>query len=90
MNDLNKIAGANLCALKQNPYPGRGIVLGLDEKQESFIQIYWVTGRSFNSRNRILDSEFGRVFTLAADPSRVKDPSLIIYDAMQENDGFYV
>ena len=90
MNDLNKIAGANLCALKQNPYPGRGIILGLDEEEKSFVQVYWIMGRSPNSRNRIIDAEFGRVFTLAADMHKVQDTSLIIYNAMQEGEGFYV
>ena len=55
------------------------------------VQIYWIMGRSENSRNRVLSlGENGRVFTEAADPTKVQDPSLIIYNAMLENCGEYV
>jgi hypothetical protein len=49
-------------------------------------------GRSENSRNRVfaVDNETGRLYTKPADPKKVKDPSLIIYNAMRENGGFYV
>lgn len=79
-------AHGNHCALSTNPYPGRGLVLGTMTSGEA-VQIYWVMGRSEGSRNRILatDGVSGRVFTRAADPSKVKDPSLIIYDAMAES-----
>lgn len=76
-------AELNATALKANPYPGRGIITGLDEAGKNFVQVYWIMGRSENSRNRIFveDGE-GRVRTAPADPSKVKDPSLIIYTAM--------
>jgi IMP cyclohydrolase len=79
-------AYANLVALNANPYPGRGLVVGLDDTGDNLVQVYWIMGRSPNSRNRVFsaDLETGRVFTEAADPSRVKDPSLIIYNAMAE------
>lgn len=76
-------AQKNLKALSENPYPGRGIVLGLHENGKSAVQVYWIMGRSENSRNRVFESEDGRLFTVAADPSKVKDPSLIIYNAMR-------
>jgi IMP cyclohydrolase len=84
-------AQANLLALGQNPYPGRGIVAGLDETGQYLVQVYWIMGRSENSRNRVFkaDNETGRLFTEAADPSKVKDPSLIIYNAMRERGDWY-
>lgn len=80
----------NMHALTANPYPGRGIVMGVDETGEYVVQVYWIMGRSENSRNRVFSFEGGRVFTEAADPSKVKDPSLIIYNAMQESRDFFV
>jgi len=74
----------SLEVLKENPYPGRGIVIGLNESGDKLIQIYFLTGRHANSRNRVLTPEGGRVFTEPADPSKVEDPSLIIYNAMDE------
>lgn len=84
--DMQQIARENLMRLSQNLYPGRGIVVGLDETGECLVQVYWIMGRRENSRNRVFecDRETGRVYTEAADPSKVKDPSLIIYNAMRE------
>jgi len=79
-----RTAASNLEALTKNPYPGRGIVVGLDDSGQFLVQVYWIMGRSENSRNRIFGNEGGRLFTEAADPSKVKDPSLIIYNAMCE------
>lgn len=78
------LADANLFTLGGNSYPGRGIVVGLDETGNNLVQVYWIMGRSENSRNRIFSTEGGRLFTEAAHPSKVKDPSLIIYNAMFE------
>lgn len=74
----------NLLWLAESPYPGRGIVMGKSETGES-VQIYWIMGRSENSRNRIfgVSNNDTILFTEAADPSKVQDPSLIIYNAMQ-------
>jgi hypothetical protein len=48
-------------------------------------------GRSENSRNRIFGSKgTDKVFTEAANPAKVKDPSLIIYNAMNGNENFAV
>lgn len=76
------IAQANLEALAENPYPGRGIVQGLNEAGDTALQAYWVMGRSENSQNRILVQEDDIVRTEAFDESKVTDPSLIIYNAM--------
>ena len=67
--------------LANNPYPGRGIVLGRSTKN-TWIQIYWIMGRSENSRNRILVAEDETLRTEAADPKKMDDPSLVIYTAM--------
>ena len=69
----------------ENVYPGRGIVLGRND-ENSWIVIYWIMGRSSNSRNRIFTHENGIVRTEAADPSMLEDPSLIIYNVMRDVD----
>jgi hypothetical protein len=76
---LREIAEKNADKLKENPYPGRGIVLGLTPDGGKLVQIYWIMGRSENSRNRIFALENSFVRTRAYDESKVKDPSLIIY-----------
>ena len=91
--DRNTLAAqANLFNLSSNLYPGRGIVAGLDETGANLVQVYWVMGRSENSRNRVFkgDPNTGRLYTEAADPSKMKDSSLIIYNAMREYAGFLV
>lgn len=80
------VAAANREALRRNSYPGRGIVVGLDTTGDYAVQVYWIMGRSENSRNRIfVDRGGGAVETAPFDPSKVKDPSLIIYQAMAES-----
>ncbi len=77
----------NLENLSQNPYPGRIIIVGLSVSGDHQVVIYGIMGRSENSRNRVfeVDHDSGLVKTAPADPSKVKDPSLIIYDAMLED-----
>jgi len=87
---LSNIAEANLARLRANPYPGRGIVLGLDEEGENWVQVYWVMGRSPNSRNRVLEVEGAEVSTAPHDPSKAGDLSLIIYRAMSSFHGWHV
>ena len=65
--------------LKQNEYPGRGIVLGKSEDGSAAVAAYFIMGRSENSRNRIFAAEDERIRTEAFDASKMKDPSLIIY-----------
>lgn len=66
--------------LKQNTYPGRGIVIGLSEDGSDYVQVYWIMGRSENSRNRIfVQEDNGFLRTEARDPAKLTDPSLIIY-----------
>lgn len=84
-------AFTNLSALIMNPYPGRGLIIGLDEIGENFLQVYWIMGRSPGSRNRILvDKGDGRLETELADHSKKPaDTSLIIYCAMAEMQNAY-
>ena len=75
----------DLCALLQgNPYPGRGIVLGQTADGKASVAIYFIMGRSSNSRNRIFAEEPDGIRTEAADPARVEDPSLIIYHPVRQ------
>mgnify|MGYP000102270652 CR=1 FL=1 len=68
--------------LAVNTYPGRGIVLGRSEDGKSAVIAYFIMGRSANSRNRVFDPvpERGGICTMAADPDKLEDPSLIIYN----------
>jgi hypothetical protein len=65
--------------LSENAYPGRGIVGGLSADGKYAIAAYFIMGRSQNSRNRIFVPEGEGIRTEAFDPSRLEDPSLIIY-----------
>ncbi len=62
-----------------NSYPGRGIVIGRSEDGRSAVAAYFIMGRSVNSRNRIFVPEGEGIRTQAFDPSKMEDPSLIIY-----------
>lgn len=65
--------------LKENAYPGRGIVLGKSEDGKKAVAAYFIMGRSENSRNRVFVEEGEGIRTQAFDPSKLVDPSLIIY-----------
>lgn len=65
--------------LAANPYPGRGIVLGETPDGKCSVAAYFIMGRSSNSRNRIFVKEPDGIRTEAYDPSKLEDPSLIIY-----------
>lgn len=65
--------------LKENAYPGRGIVIGRSADGKSAVTAYFIMGRSSNSRNRIFVPESEGIRTKAYDPSKLEDPSLIIY-----------
>ncbi len=81
--DLARSADANVQALRRNPYPGRGIVIGQTPDAARLVQVYWIMGRSENSRNRIFVQEGETVRTAPYDASKVKDPSLIIYNVVR-------
>ena len=65
--------------LKENTYPGRGIVIGMSPDGRYAVTAYFIMGRSENSRNRIFTPEGEGIRTEAFDPSKLVDPSLIIY-----------
>ncbi len=65
--------------LKNNAYPGRGIILGKAQDGKHAVAAYFIMGRSENSRNRIFVEDKEGIRTQAFDPSKLTDPSLIIY-----------
>lgn len=87
--ELQKLAYTNLEALKNNVYPGRGIVIG-QAPDGHMVQVYWIMGRSENSRNRIFVHEGDVVRTAAFDESKVEDPSLIIYNCARVLDRVHI
>ena len=89
--NVPQIADQNLERhIRQNPYPGRGLVVGRASSDDTWLMVYWIMGRSENSRNRRFVAEGGMLKTEPVDPSKVKDPSLIIYEAMLELPGVYL
>jgi len=70
--------------LKGNTYPGRGIILGTSEDGETSVAAYFIMGRSVNSCNRVFMEEPDGIRTEAFDPSKLSDPSLIIYHPVRE------
>ena len=65
--------------LKENSYPGRGIVIGRSADGKKAVTAYFIMGRSENSRNRVFVEDGEGIRTQAFDPSKLTDPSLIIY-----------
>lgn len=65
--------------LKNNSYPGRGIVIGKSADGKYAVTAYFIMGRSENSRNRVFVEDGQGIRTQAFDPSKLTDPSLIIY-----------
>ena len=65
--------------LKNNSYPGRGMVIGRSADGTKAVTGYFIMGRSENSRNRIFVEDGEGIRTQAFDPSKLQDPSLIIY-----------
>lgn len=70
--------------LSKKTYPGRGIIVGLSPNGRYAISAYFIMGRSANSRNRVFDLEEDGLYTQAADPKKLEDPSLIIYRALAQ------
>ena len=65
--------------LSNNPYPGRGIIIGKSKDGLFAVMAYFIMGRSENSRNRIFVEDGEGIRTQAFDPAKLSDPSLIIY-----------
>ena len=65
--------------LQENSYPGRGIIIGKTSDGSKAVTAYFIMGRSENSRNRVFVEDGEGIRTQAYDPSKLEDPSLIIY-----------
>ena len=65
--------------LSENAYPGRGIIIGRTPDGTKAVTAYFIMGRSENSRNRVFVEDGEGIRTQAFDPSKMEDPSLIIY-----------
>ena len=72
MADFEKI-------LRETSYPGRGIMIGRTDDGAKAVTAYFIMGRSVNSRNRVFVEDGEGIRTQAFDPSKMEDPSLIIY-----------
>ncbi len=72
--------------IKDNPYVGRGIIIGMPEDGKNAVAAYFIMGRSANSRNRVFVEKDGSLFTAPFDESKVEDPSLIIYEAVKKHE----
>ena len=79
MNTMAQAAGATT-------YPGRGIIIGKSQDGKQAVLAYFIMGRSVNSRNRVFVEDHGGIRTEAFDPSKMEDPSLIIYWPVRETD----
>ncbi len=71
-NDISEL-------LRNNAYPGRGIILGETPGGQYAVAAYFIMGRSVNSRNRVFVEDGNGIRTQAFDPAKLSDPSLIIY-----------
>ena len=80
INDIGEL-------IKDNPYVGRGIVIGKSENSKYAVCAYFIMGRSNNSRNRVFTKRGDDLFTEPYDASKVEDPSLIIYAAVRKTEG---
>ena len=72
--------------IKDNPYVGRGIVIGKSESGRHAVSAYFIMGRSNNSRNRVFVKRGDDLFTEPFDATKVEDPSLIIYAAIRKTE----
>ena len=73
--------------LSENSYPGRGIVVGRSADDKHAVIAYFIMGRSKNSRNRVFTETPDGIRTEAFDPSKMVDPSLIIYHPVRVYEG---
>lgn len=86
-----ELANGTIRQLETNAYPGRGIIIGLTPDGTRYLQVYWIMGRSENSRNRIfVPEENGFLRTEARDPAKLSDPSLIIYYPLRHEGGAHI
>lgn len=70
--------------LQNNSYCGRGVILGKSADAQHAVIAYFTMGRSENSRNRVFLPTADGITIEPFDPSKVADPSLIIYHPVRE------
>ncbi|SEB50172.1 IMP cyclohydrolase-like protein [Paenibacillus sp. GP183] len=88
---MQKTLRKNVENLRLNSYPGRGIIIGLSPDEMTIYQIYWIMGRSKNSRNRVFVLEENLdVRNKAFDEKKLTDPSLIIYHPIKSKDNIHI
>lgn len=76
---MTQFPAHDLCGiLKSNTYPGRGLVAGVSPKG-TLVLLYFIMGRSENSRNRVFVKDDLDVRIEPADARLVADPTLIMY-----------
>jgi len=70
--------------LKENSYPGRGIIIGRSKDGSKAVTAYFIMGRSASSRNRVFVEDGEGIKTQAFDPSTLLvKPELIIYSPVR-------
>ena len=69
--------------LTGNSYPGRGIIVGHSADGGKAVFLYFIMGRSENSRNRIFVETEDGIRTKAFDEAKMTDPSLVIYNPVR-------
>lgn len=69
--------------LRENAYPGRGIILGKTPDGKNAVIAYFIMGRSVNSRNRVFEATADGIRTKAFNESKLSDPHLIIYSPVR-------
>ena len=69
--------------LRENSYPGRGIVIGRSADGAHAVIAYFIMGRSEIRRNRVFVVDGDGIRTQALDPAKLVDPSLIIYSPVR-------
>ncbi|MDP1759972.1 MAG: IMP cyclohydrolase [Candidatus Woesebacteria bacterium] len=87
---IEKTIERNSKLLKEKEYPGRGIIIGKTSDSTHLVQIYWIMGRSENSKNRIFIQEKESVKTDLFDKSKSSDTSLIIYNPIKQINDFHI
>lgn len=88
--DFTTSANANFeTHIRQNSYPGRGLLMGRTDTGD-WVTVYWIMGRSANSRNRRFVGDGTTLRTEPIDASQIKNPELIIYEAMLELPNIYL
>ena len=70
----------DLCRLlRDNPYPGRGLVMGMDPSGGRALLAYFIMGRSENSRNRVFFEQDGELRIRLHKTQSAGDTDLILY-----------